>query len=269
MQFFLPKGFGMNVSPADMEMQGFLSTMYTPPRGPYLYSGGMGSAPPPGGWPDMQSPVNGACPAGQYLNGTDSLCVPIGCMQPDGITPCGYSGQATPAQVAELLADCVTPWGAMPSYVPPGFVPTYYNGVVQSWFGGDASGGDPYAEAPGSEPVNYGAPAGTVNQVYGVAPVAAAAPAAPIAPPVPVALATATTPPTSPLMPIATPSIPISVPAIAASVAPATTPAVTTTPVATNWFTDVGSEIISGIPNWGLVAAGVGGLFLMMGGKKR
>jgi hypothetical protein len=270
MQLFRPQGFKMGVDSQDLEYQGFLSTMYSPVRGPYLYSSKLGRLRGLGQSVDLQSPVNGQCPSGQVLNGSNSLCVPVGCMEPDGITPCGYSGPASAAQVAELMATYVTPWGAMPSYIPAGFVPTYYNGEVQSWFGGDASGGNPYAPAPGGESVNYGTPAGVTNQVYGVAPVPAAAPAAaPVASPVPVALATATTPPASPLMPIATPSIPISGPAIAASVAPASTtqPAVTTPPVA-NWFTDVGSEIISGIPNWGLVAAGLGLGFLLLGGKK-
>jgi hypothetical protein len=246
MQMFLPQGFKMGVDSADLEFQSFLSTMYTPVHGPYLYPGpkGMGTA--------MVAP-------GQPDNGYG---YPPGCMESgdplSDITPCGFTGPSTPAQLAQIIAL----FGPPPSYVPAQFQnPVWVNGQVQSWFGGDASGGNPFGPAPGNEPVNYGAPSGTVNQTYTQPPAEVAAIAK---------VATATVPPATPILPIATPSIPVSAPAIASSVAPASTtqPAVTTPPVA-NWFTDVGSEIISGIPNWGLVAAGVGGLFLMMGGKKR
>jgi hypothetical protein len=45
--------------------------------------------------------------------------------------------------------------------------------------------------------------------------------------------------------------------------------AVATAPDTPSWFTDPAQEIISGIPNWGLVAAGAGALFLFSGKKRR
>jgi hypothetical protein len=36
-----------------------------------------------------------------------------------------------------------------------------------------------------------------------------------------------------------------------------------------NWFTDPTQELISGIPNWGIVAAAGVGLLLLIGGKKQ
>jgi hypothetical protein len=47
---------------------------------------------------------------------------------------------------------------------------------------------------------------------------------------------------------------------------PSQTTAVTTTPAASSpsWFTDPSQELITGIPNWGLLAAGAALAFFMM-----
>lgn len=187
--------------------------------------------------------------AGQPDNGYG---FPPGCMESgdpiSDITPCGFKGPSTPAQLALIQAM----YGPPPSYVPAQFqIPVWVNGQVQAWFGGDASGGNPYAPEPGSEAASYGAPAGTVNQTYTPPAAETAAIAATAAPAV-----AALSPPASGASPSSSSSV-------------ITTNAVTSAPsgtvASTDWFTE---DSYGSIPNWWWVAgAAAVGVFFMMRGK--
>ena len=258
MQLFLDRGYGMQLTPADLELQGVLSKMYTAPRGAPLYPNlsGVGCA-------DQVALIQ-QCGGAQQCDPRDSNCVAnnqyiedwVGnlfqanypCI-PDG-TPCPTlpsQSSITQAFMDNMpLSPAVTGTtdssgnlanSNAASICGPGF--------VWQWAGGGAL--DDPAQGIGGSCV--------------------AAPSASTPTPTPAAtVATATTPPKTPVTPMAT-NISNTGATLAANTAP---PASGSTAAAStgNWFTDPTQEIISRFPNWGLLAAAGLGLFLMMGDKK-
>ncbi len=145
-----------------------------------------------------------------------------------GLGPVVYRGEALPARIS-LPVNTPAPAPVGPIY-------------------------SPVFPAPPSSTVPVPAP---VGPVYGQPPVFSMPPSVPLVPVTPGTIAQQISPPP------AAASVPAA--QVAAS-APSQTAAVTaTTPASTpSWFTDPSQELITGIPNWGLLAAGAAVALLLM-----
>jgi hypothetical protein len=289
-QIFLPGQLNFQATPADLDLQNILSRMYPVPAPAYRWPLGMN----PQGLGDACNcmsvsdlvaacggsgtggcnPLDSGCVADQaaivdYAETVQDAnwtggCGP--CIPPN--TPCGYTSPGTAANTAALMAN-------QPLYTPAAGTPngpqasaTPY--VTESYA---VPGGVVYAFSDGSEGGTsvWGSPCpsgmskcGTNNACCASG---SAAPAAPIVPAVPAKIATATQPPTTPTVPMATgiSTTGANLASQTGSSSSGTTSTSTSTSGTTttaSWFTDPTQEIISGIPNWGLVAAAALGVFM-------
>jgi hypothetical protein len=240
MQLFLPQNLDFQVTPADLDRARALATMYAPPRNAPLYPSGLNARGVRGLGDSLQlvCPPMGDC--GNQTETPDSLC-------------CQGMADATCATgFAFYGGGCIPPYVAGVSASQPQVVTSYTPSCPPGWVGTYPACSAP-ASLPTTQALPITAPANVAN-------------------PLPATIATATTPPNTPIIPMNT-GISNTGGTLASqnSGSTSSTSTSSTSTTTASWFTDPTQEVISGIPNWGLVAgAGVGLLALMsMGGKKR
>jgi hypothetical protein len=254
MQLFLPESLDFQVTPADLDRARALATMYAPPRNAPLYPSGLNArgirglgtalpVDPSGGFtPTDLAYLYGAgyCPSDPNDLDHSSWTAADG----DTVDPVSFAALQQAMGVPMGTGDpsqCPTSAAAAPvQSCPPGWVGMY-----------------PACSAPASLATTQAQPISALANVVN---------------PIPATIATATTPPNTPIIPMNT-GISNTGGTLASqnNGSTSSTSTSSTSTTTASWFTDPTQELISGIPNWGLVAgAGVGLLALMsMGGKKR
>ena len=256
MQLFLPQNLGFQVTPNDLQMARALQTMYPIPRSAALYPNGLNGlgqeatlACPPQldcSWTTNNTPWNlycsnpnadGTCPTPLQTTVTpESNCCEV---ETSSLCPSGYSlvGYPLVMSATETLPGCVAAWNpaTSPALNQSSF-PTATPACPTGW-----TGTYPDCVAPSVLPP---------TTTYSTPPT--------------------TTPPTSVLstMPTGISTTGSTLASQTGSGATSSTSTSTSSSTSTaSWFTDPTQEIISGIPNWGLIAVAGLGLFLMMGKK--
>jgi hypothetical protein len=257
-QVFLPSSYSLQTGPSEMDLNTMLSKMYPVPRRAPLYPGGLNGlgdvasdfaaaeaadvAKYGSGAGDIYQYICALTAAGYFPTGPDLYHSQW--VNADGdVTDVGNSFLASYPQFANLIGtSCALPTipGSASTSTPPQPCPAGWTGIFPDC-------------TPTAAAIATAVPAGAP----------------------PVTFNSAATPPTTPIIP-ASSGISNTATALASSFGASTQPANstsqtqgTTATTTASWFTDPTQEIISGVPNWGLVVGGAGVvLLLVMGGKR-
>ena len=228
MQLFLPENLGFQVTPNDLQMARALQTMYPVPRRAPLYPNGLNGL---GDQLQLLCPPTVDCSVAANPGGG-------GPESPDSNCCMGEANPSCPSGWNFYGQGCIAQWNPATSpanntNAPPVSTPA----CPVDW-----TGTYPDCIAPSTLPstTTYSTPVTTTPVTSGNT----------LSP----GSVTSTTPVTSS-------------PAGSTSSTGSTTSTSSSTSTG-NWFTDPTQELISGIPNWGIVAAAGVGLLLLIGGKK-